>query len=122
MVGCRAGLCLVALSAAACGARTGALDHDEATPSVAPTTSDAALTSDAERGPLADPSGVDASTSLDTDAAAPQCGCTTLPGYSPCPLPLACCPCIDDGLGWSVDRCRDPSKFQCTCHRVLSCS
>lgn len=50
-----------------------------------------------------------------------QCACADKPGYEACPMPLACCACNDDGLGWSVDRCRDPATFNCSCGNVLMC-
>lgn len=50
-----------------------------------------------------------------------QCGCPDDPGFVKCPTGLDCCACNDDGLGWTVDRCEDPSTFNCSCGNPLSC-
>ena len=45
--------------------------------------------------------------------AVPQCLCANLPGYSPCILPLMCCPLRAS--------CENPATYNCTGSQTLHC-
>ena len=57
---------------------------------------------------------LDAREDATVDAPAPQCLCPDEPGYTPCVLPLMCCPC--------APSCENPDTFNCTCEDPASCT
>lgn len=111
------------LSAIACGARTDLADTSGAGGSVAMTEASSSLSvaSSASASASSATSGASTSESASSGVVFVQCGCPDDPGYVDCAAPLDCCACNDDGLGWTVDRCEDPARFNCSCGDPLSC-
>lgn len=100
-------LVLSTMLSASCGARTGLGESFVENPD------DAAIRPDAQSD-ADDAAG-------DEPVAKTQCGCSGRADFQPCVAPFECCPCNDDGLGWYVNRCRNPATFNCSCTHVLQC-